>query len=51
LTLNESLKVLNLGQNKLDDEGLSYIANALKMNKSLVFLDMFDANFEDEGAI
>lgn len=42
--------MLNLGQNKLDDEGFMYIADALKANKNLNFLDLFDADVGDLGA-
>ncbi len=40
-----------MGQNKLGDVGLQYLSNALKVNTGLAFLDLFDADFGEEGAI
>lgn len=48
---NPFLTSLSMGQNNLGDAGINYLANALKVNKGLVFLDLFDCEFSDEGAI
>ncbi len=51
LAKNPFLTYLNLGQNKLGDPGLAYLSNALKNNKGLRFLDLFDVDFSDTAAI
>jgi Ran GTPase-activating protein (RanGAP) involved in mRNA processing and transport len=51
LSVNPYLKVLNLGQNKLGDTGVQFLANALKVNIGLTHLDLFDVEFGDDGAL
>lgn len=51
LAQNQHLKALILGRNNLGDIGVNYIASALRVNSNLTFLDLFDVDFEKEGAI
>eukprot|EP00347_Sterkiella_histriomuscorum_P017190 403350327 len=50
LAQNPNLKALNMGQNKVGNVGMNFLAEALKINQGLQFLDLFDCDFEDDGA-
>ena len=51
LSNNPFLTVLNLGSNKLGNIGFTLLGDALKTNKGLLYLDLFDSDCEDDGAI
>jgi Ran GTPase-activating protein (RanGAP) involved in mRNA processing and transport len=51
ISTNPYLRVLNMGMNKLGDSGVQYLANALKVNIGLHFVDLFDVEFGDDGAM
>lgn len=45
----QTLMRLNLSSNALGDEGLAYIMNALRVNRSLLFLNVADNQITDSG--
>ena len=47
---NKYLKVLRLGLNKLGDEGMDYLGEAVSLNTALEHLDLFDVIFSNMGA-
>jgi Ran GTPase-activating protein (RanGAP) involved in mRNA processing and transport len=50
LAKNKTLKVLNLGINKLDNVGMELLSGALYENTALEYLDLFDCFFSNDGA-
>jgi Ran GTPase-activating protein (RanGAP) involved in mRNA processing and transport len=50
LKTNQTLRVLNLCSNKIDDQGAKEFAEALKNNKTLLELDLKGNRIVDEGA-
>ena len=50
LAQNKFLKVLRLGQNRLGDEGIDYLGEAISINTTLEHLDLFGAEFANLGA-
>ncbi len=48
---NRRLKVLNLGSNNLHDQGMEILCDALAVNDCLEYLDLFDVEFGNIGAI
>ena len=50
LAQNKYLKVLRIGMNKLGDEGIDHLSEALGLNTELEHLDLFDVEFTNYGA-
>ena len=50
LGVNKHLKILRLASNKLGDEGIDHLSEALSVNTSLEHLDLFDVSFSNDGA-
>ena len=50
LGVNKHLKVLRLSSNKLGDEGIDHLSEALFLNTCLEHLDLFDVGFTSSGA-
>jgi Ran GTPase-activating protein (RanGAP) involved in mRNA processing and transport len=50
LQQNKVLRYLNIGSNKLGDEGAQLLAEALTSNQSIEYLDMFDVDFGNNTA-
>lgn len=46
---NKVLKVLEMGWNKINDDGMSAISKALKSNTSLVELSLIKSDLSPEG--
>ena len=50
LGANKYLKVLRIGMNRLGDEGIDYLSEAIGVNTTLEHLDLFGVEFSNHGA-